>query len=98
MQGDAATYCFQDAMERAITHAGRIIVSWIPKVYNGKDKTFFFFTFEYLPTTTTTSNNLLTVPTAQYQAGNFSAALAATGNKSLGTDPLGRPKIGRAHV
>ncbi len=26
---------------------------WIPKIYNGKDKTFFFFSFESLPTTTT---------------------------------------------
>ena len=68
----------------------------IPKIYNGKDKTFFFFSFESLPTTTTTSNTLLTVPTAQYQAGNFSAALAATGNKVLGTDPLGRPIIQNA--
>ncbi|HEY3824971.1 MAG TPA: TonB-dependent receptor [Bryobacteraceae bacterium] len=63
----------------------------IPRIYNGKDKTFFFFSFESLPTTTTTANNLLTVPTAQYRAGDFSAALAATGNKVLGTDPLGRP-------
>ncbi len=68
----------------------------IPKIYNGKDKTFFFFSFESLPTTTTTSNNLLTVPTAQYRTGNFSAALAATGNKVLGTDPLGRPIIQNA--
>lgn len=68
----------------------------IPKIYNGKDKTFFFFSFESLPTTTTTSNNLLTVPTTQYQAGNFSAAMAATGNKVLGTDPLGRPIIQNA--
>jgi hypothetical protein len=62
----------------------------IPKIYNGRDRTFFFFSFESLPTTTTTSNNLLTVPTAQYQAGNFSAALAATANKVLGQDPLNR--------
>jgi hypothetical protein len=66
---------------------------WIPKIYNGKNKTFFFFTYESLPTTATTTNNLLTVPTAQYQVGNFSAAEAATGNKVLGTDPLGRPII-----
>src|SRR5262249_59841437 len=38
-------------------------------------------------------NNLLTVPTAQYRLGNFSAAAAATANRSLGTDPLGRPII-----
>lgn len=66
---------------------------WIPKVYKGKDKTFFFFSFESLPTTTSTTNNLLTVPTAQYRVGNFSAAEAATGNRVLGTDPLGRPII-----
>ena len=68
----------------------------IPKIYNGKDKTFFFFSFESLPTTTTTSNNLLTVPTPQYQVGNFSAALAATGNRVLGMDPMGRPIIQNA--
>ncbi len=63
---------------------------WIPKVYKGKDRTFFFFSYESLPTTTVNANNLITVPTAQYQIGNFSAAEAATGNKVLGTDPLGR--------
>ena len=63
---------------------------WIPKVYKGKDRTFFFFSYESRPTTTTNSNNLLTVPTAAYRTGDFSAAAAATGNKVLGTDPLGR--------
>ena len=66
---------------------------WIPKVYNGRNKTFFFFSFETRPTTTTTTTNLLTVPTAQYQVGNFSAAEAATANKVIGTDPLGNPII-----
>ncbi|MBV8844482.1 MAG: TonB-dependent receptor [Bryobacterales bacterium] len=69
---------------------------WIPKIYNGKDKTFFFFSFETHPTTTTTSTNYLTVPTPQYQMGNFSAATAAVGNKVLGTDPLGNPIIQNA--
>ncbi len=63
---------------------------WIPKIYNGKDKTFFFFSYESLPTTTVNNSNLITVPTAQYRVGNFSAAEAATGNKVLGTDVLGR--------
>ncbi len=63
---------------------------WIPKVYNGKDKTFFFFSYETLPTTRGSSTNYLTVPTAQYRLGDFSAATAATSNKVLGTDPLGR--------
>jgi len=63
---------------------------WIPKVYKGKDKTFFFFSYETRPTTTTTSNNQLTVPTAAYRTGDFSAATLATGNKVLATDPLNR--------
>ena len=63
---------------------------WIPKIYKGIDKTFFFFSYESLPTTTTTSNNLLTVPTAQYRLGNFSQAETAVGGKVLGTDLLGR--------
>jgi hypothetical protein len=66
---------------------------WIPKVYNGKNRTFFFFAWETRPTTTTTTTNLLTVPTPQYQMGNFSAAEAATANKQIGTDPLGNPII-----
>ncbi len=66
---------------------------WIPKVYNGKNKTFFFFSYESHPTTSTNSANLLTVPTTQYQVGNFIAAEQATANKVLGTDPLGRPII-----
>jgi hypothetical protein len=66
---------------------------WIPKVYNGKDKTFFFFSYEASPTTTVSANTLDTVPTSAYRVGNFSAATAATANKSLGTDPLVRPII-----
>ena len=66
---------------------------WIPKIYNGKNKTFFFFSYESHPTTTTNVSNLLTVPTAQYQVGNFSAAEAATANKVIGTDPLGNSII-----
>jgi hypothetical protein len=66
---------------------------WIPKIYKGQDKTFFFFSYESRPTTAVNSTNLLTVPTADYRAGNFSAAAAATGNKSLSTDILGRSII-----
>jgi hypothetical protein len=66
---------------------------WIPKIYNGKDKTFFFFSYESSPTTTANTNTLDTVPTLDYRLGNFNAAALATGNKSLGLDPLGRPII-----
>jgi hypothetical protein len=46
----------------------------IPKVYNGKDKTFFFFNFEQFRQTTVTNNGIATAPTTAYEAGNFSAA------------------------
>jgi hypothetical protein len=65
----------------------------IPKVYNGRDKTFFFFSWEqflqsqnFLPAT-------FSVPTAAYRTGDFSSAITAAGGKNLGTDPLGRPII-----
>jgi hypothetical protein len=46
----------------------------IPKVYNGKDKTFFFFNFEQFLQNTTTANNIATMPTVAYKQGNFSGA------------------------
>jgi hypothetical protein len=46
----------------------------IPKVYNGTDKTFFFFNFEQYRETQQISNGLTTVPTAAYRAGNFGTA------------------------
>jgi carboxypeptidase family protein/TonB-dependent receptor-like protein len=74
---------------------------WIPKVYNGHNRTFFFFNYEeyreslgYFPN--------LTLPAAAYRTGDFSAISPNGGanfNKSLGvptgalpsTDALGRP-------
>ena len=47
----------------------------IPKLYNGKDKTFFFFNFEQFRQTTITNNGLATMPIAPYMAGDFSAAV-----------------------
>lgn len=46
----------------------------IPKVYDGKDKTFFFFSFEQFRQDTVTNNGIATVPTAGYRSGNFLAA------------------------
>ncbi len=66
---------------------------WIPKVYNGKDRTFFFFNWEKFQENQIINNAPLTVPTDAYRAGNFSAAIAAGGNRNLGTDALGRPII-----
>ncbi len=66
----------------------------IPKVYNGRDKTFFFFSWEQFFQHQTVLPAALTVPNNAYRNGDFSAAIAAAGNKNLGvTDPLGRPII-----
>src|SRR5579875_715774 len=61
---------------------------YIPKIYNGRDKTFFFFNWEQYRETETVNNILDTVPTAQYRAGDSNQALTG---KVLGTDPMGRP-------
>jgi hypothetical protein len=68
---------------------------WIPKVYNGRNKTFFFFSFEQFRQKLINDTVPDTVPTAAYRNGDFSS-LIATENRlvstSLGpyTDPLGR--------
>ncbi len=62
---------------------------WIPKIYNGHDKTFFFFNFEQFREYENINNQSITVPTPAYRNGDFSAALITS--KVLGTDPLNRP-------
>jgi hypothetical protein len=54
----------------------------IPKVYNGKDKTFFFFNFEQFRQSTVTNNGLATMPLPAYTTGNFAAA------ESFGPGPV----------
>ena len=62
----------------------------IPKVYNGRDKTFFFFSWEQFIQNQNFLPGTFTVPTQAYRTGDFSAAITAAGNKNLGTDPAGR--------
>jgi hypothetical protein len=47
----------------------------IPKLYNGRDKTFFFVNFEQFRQGNVTSNGIATVPTKAYRNGDFSTAL-----------------------
>jgi hypothetical protein len=73
----------------------------IPKVYNGKDRTFFFFNFEQFRETQTINNIPITVPIDAYRQGNFSQAITSlrAGGQVLTipggatTDVLGRPVI-----
>jgi len=57
-------------------------------VYNGRNKTFFFFSFERFQEPQQVNNLLETVPTAAYRNGNFATAIPR--GKALTTDPLGR--------
>jgi hypothetical protein len=65
---------------------------YIPKVYNGRDRTFFFYGYEGIhesrPRGTT-----ITVPTTQERAGGFSALLSAGNNYQI-YDPATRRAIG----
>lgn len=56
---------------------------WIPKLYNGRDKTFFFFSWEQYRQKQG-STNLSTVPTDAERQGDFSAFLT---NTQIGTNP-----------
>ncbi len=49
---------------------------WIPKIYNGKNKLFFFFAWEGLRDSTPATTDL-TVPTAAERTGDFSQLLTA---------------------
>ena len=60
----------------------------IPKVYNGHDKTFFFFSFEQFRQVNFTSNSISQVPSLAERAGNFSADEAAF--LGCNTDPAGQ--------
>jgi hypothetical protein len=69
---------------------------WIPKVYNGRDKTFFFLNMEEFINEASSSGLLGNMPTIAERMGDFSALLTATGNSVIGTDALGRPILNQA--
>jgi hypothetical protein len=60
---------------------------WIPKVYKGKDRTFFFYNKEQFREFFSVNDTAQTVPTENYRLGNFTQALT---NRNIGTDPAGR--------
>jgi hypothetical protein len=70
----------------------------IPKLYDGHDKSFFFFNFEQFRENQTVADRLTTVPTAAYRQGNFSTATIAPltigGQPAL--DSLGRALVQNA--
>ena len=58
----------------------------IPHVYNGRDRTFFFFNWEQYRETQNINTQSITVPVQAYRDGNFTQALT---KRTLNTDPLG---------
>lgn len=69
---------------------------WIPKVYNGKNKTFFFFNIERYRDREALYAGITTVPNTAFLTGNLANNLLVTGNRNLGTDFAGRAIIQNA--
>ncbi len=59
----------------------------LPKIYSGKDKTFFFLNYEGLRHFTGSNANQASVPTALERSGDFSQSLIDNGNKVQIFDP-----------
>jgi hypothetical protein len=60
---------------------------FIPKVYHGRNKTFFFFSYEELRDSTPGAGFTTTVPTALEKTGNFSQTLNTNGLQNVIYDP-----------
>src|SRR5438270_6897599 len=60
---------------------------WIPKIYNGRNKTFFFFSYEGFRNRNGATNATATVPTAEMYNGDFSNWVTSTGAQIPVYDP-----------
>ena len=61
---------------------------WIPKVYNGKDRTFFFLSWEhYYQNILFPQNDISSVPSVEQRAGDFSQTFNAQGQLMPVYDP-----------
>ena len=60
---------------------------FLPKLYDGRNRTFFFFNFDQFRNRATVSGAATTVPTEAYRRGDFSGAL--TGRR-LARMPTGK--------
>lgn len=67
---------------------------WIPKIYNGHDKTFFFFNYEQYRNNVGTSN-VTTLPTDAERSGDFSALL---GGPTGATNPCDNTPVLKGQI
>jgi hypothetical protein len=67
---------------------------WIPKIYNGKEKTFFFFNWEQYQEKVG-GTNTANVPTAAERGGTFSEVLT---NQQIGTNPCNGTPIFQGQI
>ena len=63
----------------------------IPKIYDGKDRSFFFFNYEDFRENIMVNTVLTTVPIQAYRDGNFSSVLTGRTIPSITNDGLGNP-------
>ncbi len=59
----------------------------LPKLYNGRERTFFFFSFEKYRNVQNAFDGMGTLPTMAYRQGDFASLITG---RVLNTDPLGR--------
>lgn len=60
---------------------------WLPKIYNGRDKAFFFFSYEKDITRTGSPSGYSSVPTTAFRNGDFSQYTDSSGNQIPIYDP-----------
>ena len=60
---------------------------WIPRVYNGKDKTFFFVAYEHYHWNTLARGQVSSVPTPAQRSGDFSQTFNSAGQLNTIYDP-----------
>jgi hypothetical protein len=60
---------------------------WLPKIYNGRDKAFFFFSVEKDITRTGSPSGYSTVPTTAFRNGDFSQLVDSSGKQIPIYDP-----------
>jgi len=96
-KADARIFFLPDVLPLTQNNLGAAVGGpvWIPQVYNGKGKTFFFTNYDWLKYTSIVNTGFVnTLPTAAAKTGDFSAFLGPQllgANNQPIVDTLGRP-------